>query len=207
MGSYSPVPEVDDERAAEIVADVHEPVVRRLRERGTPYRGVLYAGLMLTATGPKVLEFNCRFGDPETQAVLPRLRGDLLSLLERSAEQGGLAGGELDWGEDWAVTVVIAAAGYPGTARSGDVVHGLDELSDWARDSSRAEDVELTHAGTARRGEVVTTAGGRVLNVTGIGPTPDAARARAYTAVERIRFKGAQYRTDIAAGVAERVAS
>ena len=207
MGSYSPVPEVDDERAAEIVADVHEPVVRRLRERGTPYRGVLYAGLMLTTTGPKVLEFNCRFGDPETQAVLPRLRGDLLSLLERSAEQGGLAGGELDWGEDWAVTVVMAAAGYPGTARSGDVVHGLDELSDWARDSSRAEDVELTHAGTARRGEAVTTAGGRVLNVTGIGPTPDAARARAYTAVERIRFKGAQYRTDIAAGVAERVAS
>src|SRR5439155_9744998 len=115
MGSYSPVPGFDQSGVDDIAEAVHRPIVDLLRRRGTPYHGVLYAGLMITASGPKVLEFNCRFGDPEAQAVLPRLRGDLLSLLERCADPGGLDGVEIDWVEDWAVTVVMAAAGYPGT--------------------------------------------------------------------------------------------
>jgi phosphoribosylamine--glycine ligase len=195
MGSYSPVPGIDAERAAEIVARVHQPVVDLLAARATPYRGVLYAGLMLTADGPKVLEFNCRFGDPETQAVLPRLESDLLDALARCREPGGLRDVELRWSEDWAVTVVIASAGYPESSSKGDPIEGLDGI----------EGVELTHAGTARRDGRLVTAGGRVLNVTGLGPTAEAARSRAYEAVERISFAGAQYRTDIAARVSERV--
>jgi phosphoribosylamine--glycine ligase len=196
MGSYSPVPGVDAERAAEIVSAVHQPIVDLLRKRGTPYRGILYAGLMLTEGGPKVLEFNCRFGDPETQAVLPRLRSDLLQALERSLEPGGLHGLELEWSDEVATTIVLASAGYPESASKGDVVEGLDRL----------EDVELTHAGTARRDGAIVTAGGRVLNVTGLGPTLEVARGRAYSAVERIRFAGMQFRTDIAAHLAERTA-
>src|SRR3712207_308163 len=114
MGVYSPVPGAPD--VDEIAASVHQPVVDLLRERGTPFHGVLYAGLMLTAEGPRVLEYNARFGDPETQAVLPRLRTDLLDLLEAAARPGGLEGAHLDWSEDWAVTVVLASAGYPATS-------------------------------------------------------------------------------------------
>jgi phosphoribosylamine--glycine ligase len=196
MGSYSPVPGIGSEEAAELVAAIHQPIVDRLLARGTPYRGVLYAGLMRTAAGPKVLEFNCRFGDPETQAVLPRLRSDLLAALEACLRPGGLSEELLEWSGDWAVTVVMASAGYPESSRKGDVILGLDEITD----------VEVTHAGTARRGGEMVTAGGRVLNVTGLGPSAAEARARAYQAVERIRFEGAQYRTDIGARVAERVA-
>jgi phosphoribosylamine--glycine ligase len=196
MGSYSPVPGVDAQRAQEIVAAVHQPVIDTLRGRGVTYRGVLYAGLMMTPAGPKVLEFNCRFGDPETQAVLPRMRTDLLAALERCLDPGGLQSVALDWSEDSAVTVVMASAGYPESARTGDVITGLDD----------ADDVEITHAGTARRDGEVVTAGGRVLNVTGLGPTLEDARSRAFAAVERIHFEGAQYRRDIAARVAERVA-
>ena len=171
-------------------------MVDTLRARGVPFRGILYAGLMLTAGGPKVLEFNCRFGDPETQAVLPRLRSDLVEALEACLVPGGLAGVALDWAPDWAVTVVMASAGYPASARKGDVITGL----------AAAEGVEITHAGTAARDGRLVTAGGRVLNVTGLGPTLEEARGRAYAAVERIHFDGAQYRSDIAARVAERVA-
>jgi phosphoribosylamine--glycine ligase len=195
MGSYSPVPGIDAARAAEIVAAVHQPIVDGLRARGVSYHGVLYAGLMMTAAGPKVLEFNCRFGDPETQAVLPRLRSDLLTALEACIVPGGMREVELEWSHDSAVTVVMASAGYPASSSTGDVIRGLADL----------EDVEVTHAGTARRGEEIVTAGGRVLNVTGLGESIDAARARAYEAVERIGFDGAQYRTDIAARVATRV--
>jgi phosphoribosylamine---glycine ligase len=208
MGSYSPVPGIDAARAAELTAEIHEPIVRKLRERGTPYRGILYAGLMMTAAGPKVLEFNCRFGDPETQAVLPRLRSDLLDTLSACLEPGGLDGLELRWSSNWAVTVVIASAGYPSSVRRGDRIRGLDEVRSADPRSRRVGRVEVTHAGTARDadGQLV-TAGGRVLNVTGLGSTPEAARANAYSAVERITFEGAQYRTDIGTRAVERVAS
>jgi phosphoribosylamine---glycine ligase len=197
MGSYSPVPGIDAERAQELTRAVHQPIVDTLRARDIAYRGVLYAGLMMTAAGPKVLEFNCRFGDPETQAVLPRLRSDLLDALEGCLEPGGLERVTLEWSEDSAVTVVMASAGYPASSRSGDAITGLED----------GDDVELTHAGTARREGALVTAGGRVLNVTGLGPSLEDARGRAYAAVERIHFDGAQYRSDIAARVAERVGS
>jgi phosphoribosylamine--glycine ligase len=189
MGSYSPVPGVDPERAREIARLAHQPIVDELRRRGTPFHGVLYAGLMMTAAGPKVLEYNCRFGDPESQAVLPRLRSDLLELLEAATVPGGLAGVEPDWSPDWAVTVVLASRGYPESASKGDPIAGLDEV----------EGVEVFHAGTAARDGEIVTDGGRVLGVTALGPTPGEARDRAYEAAERIEFDGRQMRTDIAA--------
>jgi phosphoribosylamine--glycine ligase len=191
MGSYSPVPGFDDAFVAEIVDAVHRPMVELMARRGTPFHGVLYAGLMLTAEGPKVLEFNCRFGDPETQAVLPRLDSDLRELCLAAREPGGLAGVTAEFASDWAVTVVLASAGYPESSSKGDVIRGLDQVP---------EGVEVTHAGTARNdaGDVV-TAGGRVLNLTGLGPGPAEARERAYAAAAAIDFDGKQMRTDIAA--------
>ena len=189
MGSFSPVPGIDAERVAQIAALVHQPVVDELRMRGTPFQGVLYAGIMLTAEGPKVLEYNVRLGDPETQAVLPRLRTDLLGVLEAGARPGGLAGVTLEWAREWAVTVVLASAGYPASSSSGDVISGLDDVPG---------EVEVTHAGTAARAGEIVTAGGRVLNVTALGPTARAARDAAYAAVEGIEFAGRQLRSDIA---------
>ena len=196
MGSYSPVPEVDAARASEICRTVHQPVLDELARRGTPFHGVLYAGLMMTDQGPKVLEFNVRFGDPETQAILPRLRSDLLALLERATVRGGLEGAELDWAQESAVTVVLASAGYPESSSSGDVISGLDSIP---------VGVYVTHAGTAHAasGELV-TAGGRVLNVTGLGADLAEARAAAYAAAEMIGFAGKQMRRDIALKVAQR---
>jgi phosphoribosylamine--glycine ligase len=145
---------------------------------------------MLTADGPRVLEFNVRFGDPETQAVLPRLRSDLLDLLQRATIPGGLAGATLEWDRRAAVTVVLASRGYPASASSGDVISGLDRVPDG---------VEVTHAGTARRDDgAVVTAGGRVLNVTALGDDARAARAAAYAAADVIDFDGKQLRRDIA---------
>jgi phosphoribosylamine---glycine ligase len=190
MGSFSPVATVDVEA---ICAQVHQPVVDELARRGTPFHGVLYAGLMLGPDGARVLEFNTRFGDPETQAVLPRLRSDLLELLRAACDPGGLAGLELAWTPDAAVTVVMASAGYPESSRSGDEISGLDRVP---------AGVELTHAGTAARDGRVVTAGGRVLNVTALGPTVTEARRRAYAAAEVIEFPGRQMRRDIAEGVA-----
>jgi phosphoribosylamine--glycine ligase len=198
MGSYSPVPGFDSERTDEIADLVHRPVVKSLAARGTTYNGVLYAGLMITADGPKVLEFNCRFGDPETQAVLPRLHSDLLELCLAGRESGGLADAAAQFGDDWAVTVVLASAGYPASSSKGDAIHGLDE-------AGAMEGVEITHAGTARRNGEIVTAGGRVLNVTGVGASPDDARRRAYDAAARISFDGMQMRTDIAARAVDRV--
>ena len=197
MGSYSPVPGIGPERAAEIAELVHQPVVDLMRERGTPFHGVLYAGIMLTADGPKVLEYNVRFGDPETQAVLPRMRTDLLEALSAAARPGGLADLRLRWSGDWAVTLVLASAGYPASPRTGDVISGLD---------TAAELIEVTHAGTARRedGEIV-TAGGRVLNVTALASTPRAAREAAYAAARGIEFEGRQMREDIALRAVDRV--
>jgi phosphoribosylamine--glycine ligase len=151
---------------------------------------------MIGPDGPKVLEFNTRFGDPETQAVLPRLRSDLLDLMLASREPGGLAGAEVEFSDEWAVTVVLASAGYPASSSKGDAIEGLEQAADLA---------EVTHAGTAGRDGEIVTAGGRVLNVTGLGPTPAEARSRAYDAASRISFEGMQIRTDIAARAAERV--
>ena len=200
MGSYSPVPGFDPGRDGADHRPRPSPDRRGDEERGTPYHGVLYAGLMLTADGPKVLEFNCRFGDPETQAVLPRLRTDLLDLCLASRDPGGLAGAAAEFGDDWAVTVVLASAGYPASSSKGDVIAGLEE-------AAAVEGVELTHAGTARRDGEIVTAGGRVLNVTGLGPTAADARRRAYDAAELISFEGRQLRTDIAARAVDRAAA
>ena len=190
MGSYSPVPGISPERAEEICALVHQPVVDLLAERGMPFHGVLYAGIMLTADGPKVLEYNVRFGDPETQAVLPRMRSDLAATLLAATTRGGLEGARLQWKGDWAVTVVLASAGYPASASKGDVISGLDDVP---------ELVEVTHAGTARRDDgAIVTAGGRVLNVTALGTTVAGARDAAYAAAHAIEFDGRQLRSDIA---------
>jgi phosphoribosylamine--glycine ligase len=197
MGSYSPVPGFDKGHAKALARAVHQPIVDEMRRRGTPYHGVLYAGLMITDAGPKVLEFNCRFGDPETQAVLPRLRSDLLDLLDRSMRLGGLAGVEPEWSPDWAVTVVLASRGYPESSSKGDEIAGLGTID--------SLDTEIFHAGTAETGGKFVTAGGRVLNVTGIGSSPAEARDRAYDAAEKIQFDGKQMRRDIAARAVERV--
>jgi phosphoribosylamine---glycine ligase len=189
MGAFSPVAEIGSQLLAEIVANVHQPVIDELRDRGTPFHGVLYAGLMLTPDGVRVLEFNARFGDPETQVVLPRLRSDLLDLLMRATEPGGLAGVELEWDARAAVTVVLASAGYPESSRSGDVISGLDRVPEGA---------EVLHAGTAESGGDVVTAGGRVLNVTALGDDVAAARDAAYAAADMIGFDGRQLRRDIA---------
>jgi phosphoribosylamine---glycine ligase len=198
MGSYSPVPGFGAAEVEEIVDAVHRPVVAAMAARGVRFHGVLYAGLMVGPEGPKVLEFNTRFGDPETQAVLPRLRSDLLDFCLAAREPGGLAGVEAEFGEDWAVTLVLASAGYPESSSKGDVIRGLE---------AAAELAEVTHAGTAARDGEIVTAGGRVLNVTALGPNPAAARDRAYDAARRISFEGMQIRTDIAARAVERVPS
>jgi phosphoribosylamine--glycine ligase len=195
MGSYSPVPGFDDAAIAEIVETVHRPVVATMAARGVPFHGVLYAGLMITADGPRVLEFNTRFGDPETQAVLPRMRSDVVDLFRAAREPGGLAGARAEFDPDWAVTLVLASAGYPESSSKGDVIHGLGDAAELA---------EITHAGTAERDGEIVTAGGRVLNVTALGAGPAEARDRAYDAASRISFEGMQIRTDIAAGARAR---
>ncbi len=197
MGSYSPVPGIDPEHAEALALAVHQPIVDEMRRRGTPFHGVLYAGLMMTADGPKVLEYNCRFGDPETQAVLTRLRSDLLDLLEASTRPGGLKDVEIEWSPDWAVTVVLASDGYPASSSSGDEISGLRAVD--------SLEVELLHAGTAERDGRLVTAGGRVLNVTGIGSTPAEAREHAYRVADRIQFDGKQMRRDIAERAVARV--
>jgi phosphoribosylamine---glycine ligase len=190
MGSFSPVPEVDDALVERIRAEVHQPVVDELARRGTPFHGVLYAGLMLDGDAVRVLEFNVRFGDPETQAVLPRLRTDLLDLVQRATRPGGLAGARLEWDARAAVTVVLASRGYPETSSSGDVITGLERVP---------EGVEVTHAGTRSRDGEVVTAGGRVLNVTALADDTRSAREHAYAAADVIAFEGRQLRRDIAA--------
>jgi phosphoribosylamine---glycine ligase len=190
MGSYSPVPALSVDEVGELVDSVHRPVLAELAARGVPYQGLLYAGLMLTADGPRVLEFNCRFGDPETQAILPRLEGDLLPALAAAAE-GSLAGVELAAATDAAVTVVLASPGYPDAPETGMRLGGIEAAGE--------EGALVFHAGTARRGEALFSAGGRVLNVTGLGATVAEARDCAYRAAQRIDFPGAHYRRDIAA--------
>jgi phosphoribosylamine--glycine ligase len=185
MGSYSPVA-VD---AEEIVELVHRPVLAELAARGASFVGTLYAGLMLTEDGPKVLEFNCRFGDPETQSILPRLEGDLLDALAAAAA-GRL--GQIDVGvsDEATVTVVLAAGGYPALGDSGSPIEGIE--------AAEAAGALVFHAGTALRGERLVTNGGRILNVTSCGETVAEARERAYAATELITYPGMRYRRDIA---------
>jgi phosphoribosylamine--glycine ligase len=190
MGAYSPLDWAPAGLVAEVVARVAQPTVDEMRRRGTPFTGVLYVGLALTSRGPRVIEFNARFGDPETQVVLARLRTPLGQLL-RAVAVGGLDEVEpLRWSADHAVTVVLAAPGYPGSPRTGGVIDGLAEVGD---------DVQVMHAGTAFGPDgTVVAAGGRVLSVVALGADLDAARARAYAALGTISLEGGHHRTDIA---------
>jgi phosphoribosylamine---glycine ligase len=186
MGSFSPVP-ADVEG---LVEAIHQPVLDELARRGTPFVGVLFAGVMLTDDGPRVLEFNCRFGDPETQSLLPRLEGDLLELLGAAA-QGDLSSADLSIADAAAVTVVLAAGDYPAAGDVGTPIHGID--------GAEATGALVFHAGTALSGDRLVTNGGRILNVTAVDSTVAAARDRAYAACELISFPGMRYRRDIAA--------
>jgi phosphoribosylamine--glycine ligase len=190
MGAYSPVPMAGPEIVDAVVEQAVEPLVAALRRRGIDYRGVLYAGLMLTPMGPKVVEYNVRFGDPEAQVVLPRLDGDVAGLLADAA--AGRLRGDASFTDDACVTVVLAAAGYPSAPRRGDVITGLD-------DASAVDGVMLFHAGTAtdEKGQLM-TAGGRVLDVTAMGSTLAVARQRAYEAAGRVHWSGVHYRHDVA---------
>lgn len=192
MGVYSPPPWLDASLAADIQASVTEAVVRALAAEGRPYRGVIYPGLMVTADGPMVVEFNCRLGDPEAQALLPRLQSDLLEILWAVANNR-LHEARAEWSDEACVGVVLASGGYPGEYATGLPISGLDDVD---------PDVMIFHAGTrlADDGRTVLTAGGRVLTVAATGPTLAAARAKVYANVERIRFEGMHYRRDIAAG-------
>jgi phosphoribosylamine--glycine ligase len=189
MGSYSPVPFLAQSKVDDLVESVHRPVVDELAKRGSPFVGLLYAGVMLTDDGPRVLEFNCRFGDPETQAIVPRLEGDFPGALAAAAT-GALGGVELSAGHQSAVTVVLAGAGYPDDPEAGVPVTGLEE--------AEAVGALVFHAGTAVREGALVSAGGRVLNVTAVGDSLHEARERVYAAIERIDFPGAQFRTDVA---------
>ncbi|MCL4078088.1 phosphoribosylamine--glycine ligase [Coriobacteriia bacterium Es71-Z0120] len=191
MGAYSPVPTVDDATLAEMTS-ILERTVAALREQGIVYQGVLYGGFMLTDDGPKVLEFNVRFGDPEAQVVLPRLKTDLLDVMLAVAS-GTLADVPIEWRDEAALTVVLASGGYPGSYEKGKPISGIDA-------AQTVPGVTVYHAGT-KRGDngTIYTDGGRVLDVTAVAPTLAEARERAYEAVAKISFEGMQYRTDIGA--------
>jgi phosphoribosylamine--glycine ligase len=188
MGAYSPLMWMEPATYATILEDIIRPTLRQLALIGASYTGLLYAGIMVTEDGPKALEFNCRFGDPETQVVLPRLETDLLELMLATNEED-LEGREIAWSTDKAVCVVLASEGYPETSSSGDCISGLSEVP---------PGVYIYHAATDESDGNFDTAGGRVLSVVGLGATVMEARARAYAAVELIHFPGMQYRTDIA---------
>ncbi len=190
MGAYSPTMWMNSATYATILEEIITPTVHQLALIGAPFTGLLYAGVMMTPEGPKALEFNCRFGDPETQALLPRMQTDLLDLLAACAEED-LGGREISWSTERAVCVVLASEGYPESASEGDEILGLDEVAGMAG-------VRVYHAATRRENGVFYTAGGRVLNVVGTGGSIMEARARAYAAVEIIDFSGKQYRSDIA---------
>jgi phosphoribosylamine---glycine ligase len=190
MGAYSPVLFVDEAIAGRIRTEILEHTVRALAEEGIPYRGVLYAGLMLTDQGPRVLEFNCRFGDPETQVLMPRLRSEPAELLLACA-RGDLGNAEADLRPGACVTVVLASGGYPGAYETGFVIEGLDA-------AEGVEGATVFHSGTAERQGRVVTAGGRVLSVSATGASIAEARDRAYEASARLSFEGMRHRTDIA---------
>ncbi|WP_327176675.1 phosphoribosylamine--glycine ligase [Streptomyces sp. NBC_01335] len=202
MGAYSPLPWADPKLVDEVLETVLQPTVDELHRRGTPFSGLLYAGLALTSRGVRVIEFNARFGDPETQVVLARLRTPLAGLLLASANGTLDEVPSLNWRDDAAVTVVIASHNYPDTPRTGDPIDGLADVA--AQDAPHAY---VLHAGTKADGRTVLSAGGRVLSVTATGPDLGKARERAYTALGRIRLDGSQHRTDIALKAAEDAAA
>ena len=186
MGSYSPAPDVDVD---ELVDRIHRPVLAELARRDSPFLGALFAGVMLTENGPRVLEFNCRFGDPETQSLLPRLEGNFLEALAAAAA-GDARHVELPVADDAAVTLVMAASGYPASGDTGSSIAGIED--------AESTGALVFHAGTAQHGDRLVTNGGRILDVTALGPTIATARERAYDAAARISFRGARYRSDIA---------
>lgn len=192
MGSVSPVPDIPDDVADALVDAIHRPMLAELARRGIDFRGALYAGLMMTPQGARVIEFNVRFGDPETQVLLPRVTGDALALLGAAAD-GTLADGPVDVNDGAAVAVVLAAHGYPASPRSGDEISGLDEAA--------ADGADVYHAGTSADGHRIVTSGGRVLAVSALGTSIADARARAYAAAGRIQFDGRHQRNDIAEGL------
>ena len=191
MGAYSTVDIVDEQMRDWLVHHVAQPVVAGMKAEGAEFKGVLYCGLMMTARGPMVLEFNCRFGDPETQPILMRLETDLVEALEASIE-GRVSDGDFKWSQDASVCVVMASGGYPGTYEVGKRIDGLDE-------AGKVDGVKVFHAGTSKRDGVYYTAGGRVLGVTARAASLEAAVERAYAACAKISFEGAHYRRDIAA--------
>ncbi|NDZ79723.1 phosphoribosylamine--glycine ligase [Streptomyces sp. SID10853] len=197
MGAYSPLPWADPKLVDEVMQTVLQPTVDELRRRGTPFAGLLYAGLAITSRGVRVIEFNARFGDPETQVVLARLKTPLAGVLLNAANGTLDTVPPLNWRDEAAVTVVIASHNYPDTPRTGDPIGGLDEVA--AQDAPHAY---VLHAGTRQAGDAVVSAGGRVLSVTATGADLGEARERAYTALSRVRLDGAQHRTDIAAKAA-----
>ena len=190
MGAFSPAEEWSDKLQSQFDIEIMRPLLAGLREKNVSFRGLLFPGLMVTAEGARVLEFNCRFGDPETQAILPRLKSDLLQLLEATID-GRLAEVKIDWDERVAVTVVMASGGYPEKYETGRVISGLDEVA-------KLKDIHVFHAGTRQMNSEIVTAGGRVLAVTALGATRAEARRRAYDAVAMIHFDGSHYRRDIA---------
>ncbi|MGI6383971.1 MAG: phosphoribosylamine--glycine ligase, partial [bacterium] len=196
MGCYSPVAPVTPLVRETALKKIFRPVAAEMASMGVPFKGVLYAGLMLTADGPMVLEFNVRFGDPETQVILPRLEGDLVDILEACVD-GKLDKMSLQWSERKAVSVVMASGGYPAAYSTGYPITGLE-------DAAKLDDVTVFHAGTALVGDNTVTAGGRVLNVTALGDCFCGAAARAYEAVNTISFKNAHCRSDIAKRAIER---
>jgi len=193
MGAFSPANNWNKELQSKVETEIMQPLLRGLLQEGITFRGLLYPGLIITPEGARVLEFNCRFGDPETQALLPRMKSDLLPLLEATID-GDLSKCAIEWDTRAAVTVVLASGGYPGKYETGKTISGLD-------DGAKVEDVQIFHAGTKRADGEVKTAGGRVLTVTALGSTLEAARVRAYEAVSRIHFENYHYRRDIALGV------
>ena len=190
MGAFSPADNWNSELESRFDQETMQPLLRGLHEQGLIFRGLLFPGLMITAEGPRVLEFNCRFGDPETQAILPRLRSDLVPLLEATID-GRIDKCVIDWDERAAVTVVMASGGYPGKYETGKPVSGLAEAAE-------VEGVQVFHAGTREANGEIVTSGGRVLSVTALGASIETARNRAYEAVSRIHFDGCHYRRDIA---------
>jgi phosphoribosylamine--glycine ligase len=192
MGAFSPADNFGADLGAQFDREVMRPLLNGLNESGVLLRGLLFPGLMVTADGPRVLEFNCRFGDPETQVILPRLKSDLLELLEATID-GTLEGRAIEWDERAAVTVVLASGGYPDKYDIGKPIHGLEF-------PASAKDIHVFHAGTRKKSGTVLTAGGRVLAVTALGENVASARARAYEAVSQIDFEGCHYRQDIALG-------
>jgi phosphoribosylamine--glycine ligase len=193
MGAFSPANNWNTELQSKFETEIMQPLLRGLLHEGITFHGLLYPGLIITNEGARVLEFNCRFGDPETQVLLPRMKSDLLPLLEATID-GNLSKCAIDWDTRAAVTVVLASGGYPGKYEAEKTISGLDE-------AAKLKDVQIFHAGTKRADGEVKTAGGRVLAVTALGLTLEAARARAYEAVSRIHFENCHYRRDIALGV------